>query len=153
MHTYDYYLEHSLEKIKNYLFDVKTRPILFIGSGLSQRYINTPTWSELLEQLINENPDIKNPLQYYLQQYSKNYPKIASILTGKYRDYAWNNRGESDEFPPFTFESTSSNIHLKYKISSILKNKMKNFDPDYHEPALFTNKYLTSISPYITKVL
>lgn len=133
MHTYSDYLENSLNKIKKYLFDMKTRPILFIGSGISQRYIDAPTWRELLEQLVNENPDIKNPLQYYLQEYSNDYPKIASVLTKKYRDYAWNNRNESDEFPIFTFESTSSNIHLKYKISSILKNKMENFNPDNHE--------------------
>lgn len=129
MNSYNFYLENSLEKIEEYLAKVKTRPIFFIGSGMSQRYIDAPTWIELLEQLIDENPYIDQPIQYYLQKYSENYPKIASVLAEEYRQYAWENR---EKFPEFTFESTSSNIHLKYKISSILENKLKQFNPDTH---------------------
>lgn len=133
MHTYNFHLEKSLEKIKEYLFERRIRPILFIGSGFSQRYINSPTWKELLEQLIHENSDINKPLQYYLQQYGEDYPNIASVLTEKYREYAWEHIETSDEFPEFTFESESNSIHLKYKISSILKEKMNSFDTENNE--------------------
>lgn len=49
MSNYDSYLDSSLEYLRKYINDMKSRPILFIGSGFSQRYIKSPTWSGLLE--------------------------------------------------------------------------------------------------------
>ncbi|MCA9766935.1 MAG: SIR2 family protein [Carnobacterium sp.] len=133
MDNYDSYLESNLEQLKQYIASMESRPILFIGSGFSQRYINAPTWSGLLEQLINENPDIKRPLNYFIQQYNNDYAKIASELVKYYREYAWDNPSETTEFPEFTFNSDSTSIHLKYKISSILIELLEKFDPDTHE--------------------
>ena len=112
---------------------MKSRPILFIGSGFSQRYINSPTWSELLKKLIEENPEIEMPLEYYIQEHDGDYAKIASQLVDYYRTYAWKNRSDKKQFPPFSFKSVSKSIHLKYKIASMLKNLTSQFDPDSHE--------------------
>jgi hypothetical protein len=62
MSNYDSYLDSLLEYLKQFIVDMKSRPILFIGSGFSQRYINAPTWSGLLKQLIDENPEIDMPI-------------------------------------------------------------------------------------------
>ena len=32
----------------------KKRPVAFIGSGISKRYMNTPTWEQLLNKVIME---------------------------------------------------------------------------------------------------
>lgn len=133
MSNYDSYLDQSMEYLKKYIGDMKSRPILFIGSGFSQRYINAPTWSKLLEQLIDENPEIEMPLQFYIQEHNGNYAKIASELVDYYRTYAWKNKDDDELFPPFLFESPSKNIHLKFKISSILIELMEQFDAEVHE--------------------
>ena len=44
------------------LDDSGTRPILFVGSGFSIRYINGPNWLGLLKQLVELNPEIKMPI-------------------------------------------------------------------------------------------
>ncbi|KAB2332234.1 hypothetical protein F7731_16805 [Cytobacillus depressus] len=133
MSNYDSYLNSSLEYLKQYITDMKSRPILFIGSGFSQRYINSPTWAGLLKQLIDENPEIDMPMQFFIQEHNGDNAKIASELVDYYRTYAWKNHSDEERFPPFLFESASRSIHLKYKIASILIDLMGQFDAETHE--------------------
>ncbi|WP_100398119.1 SIR2 family protein [Bacillus sp. FJAT-44742] len=133
MSNYDSYLSSSLEYLSQYIADMKSRPILFVGSGFSQRYINSPTWGALLKQLIDENPEIEMPMQYFVQEHNGNYAEIASELVDFYRTFAWKNHGNDDMFPPFLFESASRSIHLKYKIASILIELMEQFNVETHE--------------------
>ncbi len=135
MSNYDLYLSNSLDYLKQYISNMKSRPIFFIGSGFSQRYINSPTWGGLLSELINENPEIEMPMQYFIQEHNGDYAEIASELVDYYRTYAWKNYGNDEMFPPFLFESASRSIHLKYKIASILIDLMEQFDDDMHELA------------------
>lgn len=133
MSNYEMYLKESLDYLKQYITDMKSRPILFVGSGFSRRYIGAPSWLGLLEQLINENPKITVPIEYFIQEHDGDNAEIASELVEYYRDYAWENRGNDDLFPPELFTSRSKSIFLKHKIASILNGLMDNFDFDIHE--------------------
>ncbi|MEC1261274.1 SIR2 family protein [Bacillus swezeyi] len=133
MSNYDFYLNSSVGHLKQYIADMKSRPIFFIGSGFSQRYINSPTWSGLLKQLIEDNPEIEMPMQFFIQEHNGDYAKIATELVDFYHTYAWKNYSDKERFPPFLFESSSRSIHLKYKIASILIELMEQFDADNHE--------------------
>lgn len=48
MTEYKSYLQDSLDELNKYIKEVGSRPIFFVGSGISQRYMNTPTWEKLL---------------------------------------------------------------------------------------------------------
>ncbi|MCY8209777.1 hypothetical protein MOC28_20520, partial [Bacillus subtilis] len=129
MSNYDSYLNSSLDHLKQYIAKMNSRPILFVGSGFSQRYINSPTWKNLLIKLIDDNPEIKMPIEYFIQNYNGDYAKIGSELVGYYQDYAWKNYEDETNFPSFLFKSTSKSIHLKYKIARILIEHLEQFDP------------------------
>ncbi|MCY9255677.1 SIR2 family protein [Bacillus velezensis] len=133
MSNYDSYLNSSLDHLKQYIAKMNSRPILFVGSGFSQRYINSPTWKNLLIKLIDDNPEIKMPIEYFIQNYNGDYAKIGSELVGYYQDYAWKNYEDETNFPSFLFKSTSKSIHLKYKIARILIEHLEQFDPETHE--------------------
>lgn len=133
MSNYESYLNSSLEYLKQYITNMNTRPILFIGSGLSQRYIKSPTWFGLLNQLIEENPEITMPLEYFIQEYDGDYAKISSELVDFYQKYSWENRSNNKNLPPFLFKSPSKSIHLKYKVATIFKNVMAQFSTESHE--------------------
>ncbi|HAA9852605.1 TPA_asm: hypothetical protein GIM21_15045, partial [Listeria monocytogenes] len=80
-----------------------TRPILFIGSGISRRYINAPDWENLLKKLIELNPNMNMPIGYYTQQTNNDYPEIANVLIEEYQKYAWENKNENI-FPESLYE-------------------------------------------------
>lgn len=66
-------------------------PYLFIGSGFSRRYCNTPNWEELLQQLAKDvRPGVQYPLKSYEAEVGldlpreKKYPQVASRLEQEY---------------------------------------------------------------------
>lgn len=47
-------VDGKLEEMKQNLREKGKRPIFFIGSGLSKRYLKTPSWKELLEEIAKK---------------------------------------------------------------------------------------------------
>ncbi|XYR60480.1 hypothetical protein ACS4RT_19165 [Bacillus amyloliquefaciens] len=112
--AYAKYLEESLSRMKNIINDSGTRPILFVGSGISRRYIDTPDWESLLEKLIDLNPNINMPIGYFVQQTENDYPAIANLLLEEYQKYAWENKNK-DVFPEELYDGKfDKDIFLKY---------------------------------------
>jgi len=47
--NYHQYIEDVSDDIKTCLEGMGCQPILFVGSGLTKRYISGPNWEELLQ--------------------------------------------------------------------------------------------------------
>lgn len=121
------YLEHSIKRLKSVIDDSGTRPILFIGTGLSIRYLGAPSWIELLNVLIHRNKNCKYPIAYY-EQSCENNPQIASLLIEEYKDYAWDNY-KKEIYPKSLYEENSNkSMYLKHEIRRIFKRLMANFN-------------------------
>ncbi|MFV8805593.1 SIR2 family protein [Aerococcus urinaeequi] len=133
MTEYKSYLQDSLDKLNKYIKEVGSRPIFFVGSGISQRYMNTPTWEKLLEILIDENPLIDMPLEYFIQEYDGDFAKVASALVDYYRDYAWTDHKKYDIFPESLFKSVNKSVYLKYAIAIIISRYEKEFKSEDNE--------------------
>ena len=50
-------IEDALKEMEEKIKDIGKAPVLFIGSGLSRRYYDTPDWQKLLE-IIAKKVDI-----------------------------------------------------------------------------------------------
>ncbi|MFP3878983.1 SIR2 family protein [Bacillus paralicheniformis] len=147
MSNYQSYLEESLSKLRTVLDDSGTRPILFIGSGLSRRYVGAPDWVGLLTKLIEINPIIKMPIGYYTQNTNNHLPAVASALVEKYQTYAWE-KYEEEIFPAELYNhSYAKSIFLKSQIAQILDKLMESFnleDNEYYEEL----KILKTLNPH-----
>lgn len=128
---YSDYLSDSLTRMRTTIDDSGTRPILFVGTGMSKRYINAPSWLGLLEYLINKNPNCRYPIAYYTQNSSDN-PEIASQLVNEYKTYAWDHY-KNNIYPETLYQTTiSPSMFLKYEISEYLKSLTQFVDSESH---------------------
>jgi len=133
-------------EIKEVVDEYEVQPILFIGSGLSQRYFNAPNWEELLRDMGELCPNIDRPLEFYLQDNS--LPEVGSIFAKRYREWAWelyeNESGEEEEsseedpeFPDHLYKSDDSSIYLKYKaaehLDSLCPDSLEEIDDKWSE--------------------
>ncbi|MFM7469480.1 MAG: hypothetical protein ACKO37_08290 [Vampirovibrionales bacterium] len=120
MTSFDSYALEIKADLKKCIQDLGCQPILFIGSGVSRRYFEAPTWDELLDELIKQCPLIDKPYSYFKQTYKCNL-EIAEQLVPLYREWAWS---KQTQFPAHLFEPHySQDIYLKYKVTELLKNK------------------------------
>jgi hypothetical protein len=144
---YDNYLTESLVRLRTVLDDSGSRPILFVGSGMSRRYLDAPDWIGLLEQLIKLNPNSKFPIAYYAQNTGNNLPKVASAIVEQYQDYAWE-QYEKDEFPAYLYDTSyTKSIFLKYKAASIVRGLTDKFVIEGHPLQAELEKF-SSLNPH-----
>lgn len=130
---YERYVEEITEDITNTVQEYGVQPILFIGSGLSKKYMGAPSWEELLSYLIEKCSIIEKNLGYYKQSLG-NPIDIGQEFSKSYQDWAWT--AGNNEFPKEMFEDdVSKHSYIKYKIAEFLKS-IKPSDISELNPAL-----------------
>lgn len=123
------YIEKINDDLRNCMESLQVQPILFVGSGLSQRYCDLPNWQGLMEELAEECPNIKRSFAYYEQNYDSDYKKIASDFSSIYSEWAWEVKEVNDTFPSELFEKgTPKDIYLKHIIAKKFKEKTAGLD-------------------------
>jgi len=137
------YQEEIVEDIKSCLEGLQVQPILFMGAGISQRYIKAPDWEGLLKHLAITCPLIKRPYGYYNQMHSDNKPKIASDFCDLYAEWAWEDG--KYRYPSEFFDGHSQkDIYIKHEIATMLNNLSDSID--------FTNMEYTEEIEKLKKV-
>ncbi|PSL20890.1 SIR2 family protein [Shimia abyssi] len=109
------------------------QPIVFVGSGLSRRWISAPTWFSLLDWAIEKCPEIDKPIQFFTQQ-EVGLPEVAERIATAYQSWAWG--AGSAEFPPILFEvKVPADIYLKYAIAQHIKGFGTGIAEQYQDEA------------------
>jgi hypothetical protein len=115
------YKDEVIERIAAVRKSFPLQPIVFVGSGLSRRWLSMPTWKDLLGWAIDECSDIKKPLNFFMQQENGDLSLVASRISKDYQSWAWGDGRE--HFPDILFESeVPKDIYLKYHICRYLKS-------------------------------
>lgn len=119
--SYEDYKERIAESIRTCKEEMGVQPILFFGSGMSQRYAKTPTWLGLLSILCNNCPKIKMPISYFQQQHSS-MVNIGTELAGYYREWAWE---EQERYPEDLFlPGVKGDAYIKYDIARFFEEEI-----------------------------
>ncbi len=61
-------------------------PILFVGSGISRRYLGLPDWNGLLDELATK---AGKPIAYYKSSGDGNLPRVASLMVDDLHTKIW----------------------------------------------------------------
>lgn len=116
---YQRYIEDISDDVRACIDEMGCQPILFIGSGLTKRYINGPNWEELLQSLSENCQEIDKRFAYYKQRYSDPVD-IGTVFSEKYNEWAWGS-GEKN-FPKELFEQGNPpDIYFKHSVCELFK--------------------------------
>lgn len=115
---YQRYVEEISEDITETVKTMGCQPILFIGSGLPRRYMEAPSWDELLAHLATECSAIDKGLGFYRQSL-RTPMKIGEEFARLYQEWAWD--AGRNEFPPTMFDDgVGPQAYMKFKVASRL---------------------------------
>lgn len=95
------------------------QPILFVGAGLAKRYMDAPNWHELLEGLAVACPLIDKDYAYYVQETGSDLPKVGTIFSDAYRNWAWGDGRRSFDANLFS-ANVPKEAFFKSKISEVI---------------------------------
>lgn len=124
MSEYDRYIQDVTDDIKTCIDAMGCQPILFIGSGLTKRYLQGPNWEELLLSLAEVCPEIDKKFAYYLQKHDS-LVDVGTVFADKYNEWAWG--GGEKEFPQNLFEAGNEpDIYFKHAVSEYFSSLLEN---------------------------
>ncbi len=107
--------------IRDLLQEYEVQPILFIGSGMSRRYFDAPTWMEMLSRVKDIVGDGAPNFEYFRQKYNNDPVEIGSALAEYVFEWAWS--GGKDHFPAECFSSDADReIFIKFLCCKIVSD-------------------------------
>lgn len=125
--TFEEYKQQIILDMQACMEGLQVQPILFVGSGLSQRYFNAPDWDQLMINLAEACPLINKRFAYYRQNYNNDNIQIASIFANSYSEWAWEQ--DNDHFPQDLFASSVSKLsYIKYETANQIDSLAKGFN-------------------------
>jgi len=144
--NYEQYKESIIADISTCVDSMGVQPILFFGSGMSQRYIKTPTWNGLLEMLVEKCPKIDKGIVYYQQKHVSPIT-ISSVFAESIREWAWE---DQTHFPEELFaENQPADIYIKHLTAEIFSESWDTPDAEALRTTYSVElDALKSINPY-----
>lgn len=115
-------LNPSMEQLRDLLIGSKTLPVLFIGSGFSRRYINSPDWEGLLAHLAGLTG---RPLSYFEGQVGKQpdetrLPMVASKIADAFYEIWWSDEKYAKSREQFADSIVTPSDPLKIEAASYI---------------------------------
>ena len=122
---YEAYVEKYKRLIASLLADIGARPVLFIGSGLTRRYLNGPSWPELLAQIARMAGISDDRFAFLSQRAGGNSIELGTLLSEEV--HAWAFGAGRNSFPKEYFGADSDQDNfIKFLASQILDSLAPN---------------------------
>lgn len=118
---YSEYQKEIEKDIAKCFEEMKSQPIIFIGSGFSRRYFNSPNWIGLLEEVYNKYKVLDKDFRFYSQKFNRNEIKIADAFIEPFQEWAWTNGKELFSKELFDTEVDKA-VFLKASITKFLED-------------------------------
>ena len=146
------YKAEIITEVSETLQDLQVQPILFIGSGLSQRYLNAPTWPSLMEMLNLQCPNLERKFAFYEQNHrvdnglSIDLMAMATTFSKEFQAWAWE---DESKFAAYLFErNTQVEDYIKFKVCEIFKNVTESAKKLQDSPYAQEIELLKKIQPH-----
>ncbi|WP_321437283.1 SIR2 family protein [uncultured Bacteroides sp.] len=113
----------------NLIEEKHSAPFLFLGSGFSKHFLNTPKWDELLQNFAHNHIN-----SYYTRLETRDLCVIAKDVAKEKNDSFWKLPDDDSYKNKIQDKVDSSSFVLKYEISEYLKQyTLTGIEPKYKE--------------------
>lgn len=111
----------------------ETTPYLFVGSGLSRRYLGLPNWNDLLEHFCSKVSE--NALKYTQLRIETNndYPKIGQIINEEFNKRWFEDQSMRSDSAIIAEQVKQLCSPFKAEIAGFIKSQTQFKEEYYHE--------------------
>lgn len=115
------------DEILNRLKSVSAPPFLFVGSGITQRYVGAPTWEGLLDHFAKLSSDSDFAYQMYKNEATRSThvngvePKIAELIEGDFNKKWYMSLDYKDSRTKYADIASNGCSPLKIEIADLFK--------------------------------
>ena len=110
-------------RIKEFIGEFNRAPFLFIGSGISRRYLGLEDWKGLLKKFCES---IDKDYQYYYSSAEKSLPKVATLLANDLHEKWWTDSKYEKSRKKYKDSCTDKEAALKIEIAHYIKGAIAN---------------------------
>jgi hypothetical protein len=138
------YQAKNTAAIKELLDGTGTRPVLFLGCGITKRYLGGPSWMELLRAIATKAGLDDNRFNFLSQKAGNNPAALGTLLIDPIHEWAW--AGGKNAFPTSYFEANAEkSVFLKHLAADNLISLGKLAD---HHTLLPETELLCKVAPH-----
>lgn len=84
----------AYEDLAERLRAFNSAPFLFVGAGVSRRYIGTDGWTDLLRRMANLTG---RPYAYYATKAGNDLPRVATKIAAAFHEVWWSDPAFEEE--------------------------------------------------------
>lgn len=111
------------DQLKGHLSSFHTLPYLFVGSGLSRRYLGIPTWTDLLKAFYPQLQQTEFPFEYHLSLCNGDLPKLAGDFANAFHRIWWSDHRYEDSRRQYeTIAGLDIDIPFKIELCKLVAN-------------------------------
>lgn len=120
-------MDNIKSEILSRLKSVSAPPFLFVGSGITQRYIGAPTWEGLLKHFAKLSAESEFAYQMYKDEASRSEhpnglePKIAELIEGNFNKKWYMSSEYKESRAKYTEVASNGCSPLKIEIADLFK--------------------------------
>ena len=108
------------EELINQINRFQAAPFLFVGSGLSRRYVSLETWEDLLRRFTK---DLPKPFEYYRSRADGHLPTVATLISEDFHEVWWNSPAYEESRRSFGSAVTHRDSCLKYEVAKYISEQ------------------------------
>lgn len=115
----------AYEDLRAHLAQFQSLPFLFVGSGMSRRYLRTDTWNALLERMAQHTD---RPFGFYRTKANDIPTRIASEIAAVFHPIWWQSADFTESRVRYGDDLTSSDSPLKVEVANYFSEALEHIE-------------------------